>query len=118
METGLKQGMNPRDAKVTLAEEIVRMYHSEKSAAEAVVYFQSVFGKKEKPTDIPTLKPSASDILSVLVEAGFVKSRGEGRRDIDGGGVRINDEKVTSVEATVKAGDIVQKGKRFFVKIV
>jgi tyrosyl-tRNA synthetase len=118
IQAGLKQGMNPRDAKVTLAEEIVRMYHGEKAAAEAVAYFQSVFGKKEKPTDMPTLKPSASDILSVLVEAGFVKSRGEGRRDIDGGGVRVNDEKVTSIEATVKAGDIVQKGKRFFVKIV
>jgi tyrosyl-tRNA synthetase len=118
IQAGLKQGMNPRDAKVTLAEEIVRMYHGEKAAAEAVAYFQSVFGKKEKPTDMPTLKPSASDILSVLVEAGFVKSRGEGRRDIDGGGVRVYDEKITSIEATVKAGDIVQKGKRFFVKIV
>jgi tyrosyl-tRNA synthetase len=68
IQAGLKQGMNPRDAKVTLAEEIVRMYHGEKAAAEAVAYFQSVFGKKEKPTDMPTLKPSASDIFVVQGE--------------------------------------------------
>lgn len=118
LDDGLKQGMNPRDAKVTLAEEIVRMYHGEKAAAGAVAYFQSVFSKKEKPADMPELKPSANDILTVLVEAQFVKSRGEGRRDIEGGGVRVNDKKVSSLEAVVKTGDVVQKGKRFFVKII
>lgn len=118
MSGAMKSGANPRDFKLRLAYEVTKTFLGEAAAKRGQENFATVIQSKDRPVDIPELAPSASDILSVLVEAGFVKSRGEGRRDIDGGGVRINDEKVTSVEATVKAGDIVQKGKRFFVKIV
>ncbi len=109
-------GENPRNFKMKLAKELVRMYHGEEQAVQAEQFFIDTFAKKQIPTDMVELTPSAFDILTILVEAGFAKSRGEARRDIEGGGVKINEEKV-GLEAVAKTGDIVQKGKRFFVRI-
>jgi tyrosyl-tRNA synthetase len=109
---------NPRDYKMKLAHEIVRMYHGDKAAKDAESNFISIFSKKEKPVDMQELKPSAPDILTVLVEAAFATSRSDARRAVEQGGVRINDQKVSGITATVKTGDVVQKGSRFFVKIV
>jgi tyrosyl-tRNA synthetase len=117
MERAMRGGANPRDAKLRLAHEIVRMYHGADAAGAAQEHFSSVFSKKEKPADMPALHPSAPDILTVLTEAGFAASRGEARRAIEQGGVRVNDTVVSAFDANVKAGDVVQKGKRFFVKI-
>jgi len=116
-EEEMIKGSNPRDYKMKLAHEIVRFYHSQHDADAAQEGFVSTFAKKQVPTDIHSLSPKAKDIVSVLKEAGFVTSSSEARRDIDGGGVRINNEKVQGYDTTVKKGDIVQKGKRFFVKI-
>jgi len=117
IEKQLKGGMNPRDAKVQLAKEIVKKYHSESASKKAEEHFVNTFSKKEIPQDIPELKIKALDILSVLVEADLCKSKGQARRDVDGGGVRINDKKVDSYDTKVSSGDVIQKGKRYFVKI-
>jgi tyrosyl-tRNA synthetase len=114
----MKNGENPKNIKILLAHELTRLYHGEESANRGQEYFASVFQNNQKPTEIDEIKPSISDIVTVLVEAGFVESRGEARRQIEGGGVKINDEKVASLEAQTKSGDIIQKGKRFFVKVV
>jgi tyrosyl-tRNA synthetase len=52
-----------------------------------------------------------------LVESNICKSKSEARQVVGQGGVKINDEKVTAIDAQVKPGDIIQKGSRFFVKI-
>lgn len=114
----MKKGGNPRDYKVKLGMELVRFYHGEKEAAKAENYFISTFTKKEVPTEIKELKPSKYDIVSVLVEARFATGTSDARRNIDGGGVKMNDKKVTSYEEVCNPGDVVQKGKRFFVRIV
>ncbi len=114
----MKKGANPRDYKVKLAGELVRFYHGEKQAVNAEEYFVATFAKKEIPTEIVEMKPSAYDIISVLKEAQFATSISDARRTIEGGGVKINDKKVTSYEERCNPGDIIQKGKRFFVKIV
>lgn len=114
----MKSGTNPRDIKLRLAYEITKTFLGEAAAEKGREHFAQVFQGKDTPDEIPELSPSTNDIITVLVEAGFVKSKSDARRDIDGGGVRINDEKVTDQKAEVKAGDIIQKGKRFFVKIV
>ena len=118
MGQAMSQGSNPRDFKLRLAYEITKTFLGEASAKKGQANFAAVIQSHEKPAEVPELKPSVYDILTVLVEAGFVKSRGEARRDIEGGGVRVNDEKVSDVGRIVKAGEIVQKGKRFFVKVV
>lgn len=117
LKKDLANGANPRDMKLLLAYEIVKMYHSEKEAKKAQENFINTFSKKQTPEDIKELKPKDKNIIAVLLEAGFVSSTSEARRDIKGGGVKLNDEKVASFDTQVKSGDIIQKGKRFFVKI-
>ena len=113
----LDRGTNPRDLKLKLAFEITKLYHGEKEADKAKENFINTFSKKQIPDDMPELKPKDNNIVSVLIEAGFVSSKSDARRDITGGGVKINDEKVSGFDMSVKSGDVVQKGKRFFVKI-
>ena len=116
-EKDLAGGTNPRDLKMKLAYEITLAFLGEDSAKKGEEHFAKVIQNKDKPDDMPELSPKAIDIISVLVEAGFAKSNSDARRDIAGGGVKINDEKVSKIDMEVKSGDVVQKGKRFFVKI-
>ncbi len=118
IETDIKNGANPKDAKMKLAHEIVQMYHSEKDADVAEEYFVNTFSNKVTPNEIEQLKPSAYDIVTILIEAGFCKSKTDARRQINGKGVKVNGEKVADDSVEVKNGDVVQKGKRFFVKII
>lgn len=113
----LDNGLNPRDYKMKLGYEIVRMLYSMDDAQKAEDNFVERFSKKQIPDNMPELDLAGKDIVSVLVEAGFCASKSDARRDIIGGGVKINDEKVNSFDVEVKSGDVVQKGKRFFVKI-
>lgn len=117
IEEAMKSGANPRDFKLNLAYHVTDMFLGDEAARRGRDNFAAVIQNSEKPAEIAELKPSVYDIVTVLVEAGFVDSRGEARRQIEGGGVKINDEKVESLEAQTKAGDIIQKGKRFFVRV-
>jgi tyrosyl-tRNA synthetase len=118
IEADLAKGENPRDAKLRLAFEITKTFLGEESAKQGQSHFETVIQSKDKPDEIPELTPSDLKIVTVLVEAGFVASNSEARQNISGGGVRVNDEKVEDVNYEVKSGDVIQKGKRFFVKIV
>lgn len=116
-EVDMKAGKNPRDYKLRLAYEIVKSFLGEKAARQGQEYFASVIQENEKPTDIPELRPSAYDIVTVLVESKFVTSKAEARRAIAQGGVKTDDVKVDSIESKIRKGSVVQKGKRFFVKV-
>jgi len=116
-EKEIKWGANPRDFKLKLAYEIVKFYHDKKLAEEAWEYFLKTFGRKETPKDVPLIRLRDRDIVSVLLESGACKSKSEARRVIEQEGVKINQKTVTSFEENVVSGDIIQKGKRFFVKI-
>jgi len=117
MEKEMNSGTNPRDLKLRLAYEITKSFLGEKEAEKGKEHFTKVIQGKDKPMEMKELSPSEKDIVSVLIEAGFVSSKSDARRDIQGGGVKINDKRVASIAELVKSGDIVQKGKRFFVKI-
>jgi tyrosyl-tRNA synthetase len=114
----LDNGANPRDAKLMLAFEITKTFLGESAAGQGRDHFKSVIQEKDKPEEIADLTPSAYDIVTVLVEAGFCKSKSEARAQIDGKGVRVHDEVVSGYDVITKSGDVVQKGKRFFVRIV
>ncbi len=109
---------NPRDLKLRLAYEITKVFLGEDSAEKGKANFASVIQSKEKPAEIPELKPSSYDIISILVESKIAKSKSDARKLVEQGGVKINDEKVVAIDATAKAGDVVQKGSRFFVKVI
>lgn len=113
----IKENSNPRDQKVRLAYEVVKTFTNEKSANAAKENFISQFSKKEIPDDMPEV--SAKNIIDALVGAKICKSKSEARQVIDQGGVKINEKKVEAGDytASLKSGDIVQKGSRWFVKI-
>jgi tyrosyl-tRNA synthetase len=109
--------VNPRDIKMKLAGEITKFFWGDKEARQAEESFVSMIQNKEVPDDMPELSPKSKNIVDVLIEAKLAKSKSEARRLIEGGGVKVNDNKVETDEMELEPGDIVKKGKRFFVKI-
>jgi len=120
-EENLRSGANPRDVKADLAFEIVKMYHSEQAAKKARENFDKMFRDKEIPEDMPEFYlTKLKNILDVLIETKLAASKGEARRLIDGGGVKVGGEVVSGYEFLVEptaAGVVIQKGKRGFVKV-
>lgn len=114
----LEAGGNPRDYKMKLAFEIVRFYHSEDDAQKAQEYFVKTFSKKEIPDDIAEIKPTDYNILTVLLESNLCSTKSEARRLVDQNGVKINGKTVSDLKFITKSGDVIQKGKRFFVRVI
>jgi tyrosyl-tRNA synthetase len=115
--------MNPRDAKVRLAKEIIAMYHSARAADAAEERFKAVFQKKEVPDDVPECAVAGGKrgLAELLVETKLVASKSEARRQIEQGGVKVGGEVVNDAAATVVVGKkptLIQKGKRHFVNVV
>jgi tyrosyl-tRNA synthetase len=123
IQRALEEGMNPRDIKIRLAEMVTGMYHDAQKATAAKAHFVQVFSRREMPDAIPTFAPTRYDmtIVDVIVEANLAPSKGEARRLIEQGGVKIGGDVVTDPMLAVyprKEEIIVQKGKRFFVKLL
>lgn len=122
IELNLKDSSkNPRDIKVQLAKEIITIYHNKKSAEKAEEEFNKIFRDKQKPTDIEEMKLEIGiwKLVDLLMELKMVSSKGEARRLVQQGGVRIDDIVQENFEENIeiKNGMIVQVGKRRFVKI-
>ena len=121
-ETLADKDKNPRDLKVRLAKEVIAAYHTAEEAEAAEEEFNRIFREKQKPTEMPEIKLEAKEypILDLLTAAGLISSKNDGRRLIEQGGVRVNDEVQTDVQKiiTVERGMILQVGKRKFVKVV
>lgn len=118
---GLKAG-HPRDAKVALAKEIVSRYHGPEAAEAAVAHFEQVIVRKERPDEIEERElrlPAGADriaLAAVLADTGLAASKSEARRLVQQGGVQVNGERATDIQATLPAGDYEFKvGKRRFL---
>jgi tyrosyl-tRNA synthetase len=122
IEAKLGGELNPRDAKLRLAKEIVTIYHGTEEAEKAEGYFIQAFSKKEIPDDIREVKLSESvKLIDFLVEQGLATSKGDARRKIEQGGVSLDGEKLTELDMlleSVHAGRVMKVGKKDFVKIV
>jgi tyrosyl-tRNA synthetase len=116
VEKELKAGTNPRDIKIRLGKEIVTLYHDEKSADGASVEWQKVFSNKEKPSEIDEVKIKSENIVDVLVETKLAESKSEAKRLLEQNGVRVND-KTATLETKVKTGQLIQVGKRNFIRV-
>ncbi len=115
-EAQLKNGANPRDIKKRLGAEIVTLYHGAEVAIKASDEWAKVFSNKEKPTEIEEVQLKSENIVEALVEAKLVESKSEAKRILEQNGAKVNDE--TATEATkVKSGDLIQVGKRKFVRV-
>lgn len=117
-----KSSLNPRDAKLELAGEIVKIYHGEKEAETAKEYFIKTFSKKEIPENIPEVRidKDAISLLDFIILSGNATSKGDARRKIEQGGVEIDGKKIAdSAMVLDKSYDekVVKVGKIHFVKV-
>lgn len=121
VKKALAQGENPRNLKMELARQLVTEYHDAASAKSAEEGFISVFSNKELPEEIKIklLPHDKIGILDLLAETGLAASKGEARRLITQGGVKIENQRIESIEQEVdlKKEKIIQVGKRKFLKV-
>lgn len=116
----LESGENPRDVKLVLATEIVRMYHGEEAAQKAHDDWIAEVSQKGISEDIPELVVLANmNVIDSIVEAGIADSKGKARRLVLQGAVRINDHRIEpeTVEVSVTSGDIFRVGKKHGFKL-
>ena len=119
----IEEGINPRDIKFVLGEELVARFHSEAAATQARENFIARFQKGAMPDDIPEKEIAAVDgklaIANLLKEAGLVQSTSEAFRMIKQGAVKIDGEKIEDKGLEMEAGTehIYQVGKRRFAKV-
>ncbi len=119
LKRDVSDGRNPRDIKVLLAQEIVTRFHSMTAARAALDDFESRFQRGGYPEDMVKLSVPAGAIANVLKAAQLTASTSEAMRMIEGGGVRIDGEKVTDKARILVAGTtiVLQVGKRKFARI-
>ncbi len=122
MAEGIVTGMlNPRDAKIRLAKEIVTLYHDAQKADDAERYFIETFSKKQTPTDVRDIAVTVGEkYIDVLALNGLAESKSDARRKIDQGGVSLESEKLFN-DALVAETDhekVLKVGKKDFVRIV
>lgn len=113
--------VNPRDIKIKLAYTITAEYHGEDGAKRGQEAFINVCSNKGIPEDIQEVSGmNGKGILDVLVELNFVASKGEAKRLIQGGGVKVDGEKIADMGYTFNFTEnvILQAGKRKFAKLV
>ncbi len=127
LKNGVKSGdIHPKACKVSLAKIFVEMFYGIKAAEDAEKEFEAVFVQNKLPLDIPLYKINDADLvdgkisLAKLINlSGMLDSVGEAKRMIKGGGVKVNEEKVSDENMLIepKQDMIISVGKRKFIKI-
>ena len=125
------EGAQLNEAKEILAFELTKLVHGEEEAAKAKEASHALFAGGANNANMPTVTVTAEDfpdgeldIISVLVKAGLCDSRGDGRRNIQQGGVSVADEKITDISTKYTLDDfkgeglIIRRGKKKFAKVV
>jgi len=112
---------NPRNVKVRLGKLIIRDFHNQSDADAAEEDFIQRFVKKEVPDEIEKRAITLGDykLVDLLVDNGLASSKGEARRLIEQGGVKVNGEKVTATNAEIPIppdGILIQVGKRNYLR--
>ena len=112
--------VNPMEIKRLLARKIVSLFHNDELALKAERHFNEVVVGKGIPDDIPVYLISKEDlIVNVIFDSGLLKSKGEARRMIKQGAVKLDEERVDDIQATVLPDreQILKVGKRRFLKV-
>ena len=125
------EGSQLNKAKEILAFELTKLVHGEEEANKAQEGARALFSGSGNTENMPTTVLSAADftdgaisLIDMMLKASIIKSKGEGRRLIEQGGVTVDDVKaggfadVVSVDAFAKGQVIVKKGKKVFVKFI
>jgi tyrosyl-tRNA synthetase len=114
-------GENPRNLKVNLAKLIIKDFHTADDARRAEEDFVARFVKKEIPDEIEekTIASGSYKLVDLLVQTNLATSKGEARRLIEQGGVKLDGEKASNAQAEIEIKDeiLIQVGKRKFLKV-
>ena len=122
------EGSELNKAKEVLAFELTKLVHGEEEAQKAETAAKALFSGGSNSADMPSTKLEDEDftdgrisLLDMMIKAGMIKSKGEGRRLIQQGGISVLDEKVTDTFKDFSKEDfneeiIVKKGKKVFRK--
>jgi len=137
LEAATKTSPEKREAQTRLAQELVKLVHGESALERATGATQALFGTEIRNLAKPALleafagaastkkPPSAIGaslaVVDLLVEAGLCNGKGAARKDIQGGGIYLNNERITDPAATVAAKDllagfalVLRKGKKSY----
>lgn len=120
MQDNMANGsLNPRDAKIRLAKEIITIYHGSEAARQAEEKFKLVFSQGNIPDDIDEIIVEENEIWlpRFLHENNMVSSTSDGRRMLEQGAVKVNGVKQVEENLQFEDGQVVQVGKRKFIKI-
>ncbi|HEY4888700.1 MAG TPA: tyrosine--tRNA ligase [Candidatus Dormibacteraeota bacterium] len=119
-ELGATLAMKPRDAKAALARQLAKRLQGEEAAARAEADFETKFRKRDAPSEIeehPVETGFPIGLVEAMVSGGLARSNGEARRLIDQRGIKVNGTLATA-DDPLKPGDVVQVGKRRWVRFV
>ncbi len=123
------EGSQLNKAKEILAYELTSLVHGEEEAKKAEASAKALFAGGGVSENMPTteiteadLTDGAMDIMTILVKTGLCSSKSDARRNVQQGGVTVNDEKVTDIGKVytadaLKAGIVVKRGKKNFNKL-
>jgi tyrosyl-tRNA synthetase len=123
LQASVADGMNPRDAKFELGQEIVARFHSKADAKAAQTEFVSRFQQGAMPEEIPDVTLQSDNgqlgIAHLLKNAGLVSSTSDAFRMIKQGAVKIDGQRVEDRTLQLEAGttNIYQVGKRKFARV-
>ena len=125
------EGSQLNEAKEILAYELTKLVHGEEEAEKAKAASKALFSGDGDAEHMPTTELTnddfgggSIDVLTLLVKCGLAASKGEARRLVQQGGVTVNDEKVSAIEATFGCeqftgdGIVIKKGKKVFHRAV
>ena len=112
--------VNPRDVKRALGRALVELYHGKDAAHQAEQHFDQVIVNKDAPEDMDEIILSKNcSIIDIIADNGMTKSKGEARRMMKQGAVRIDNEKVTDIDLVISKGNemVIKVGKRRFLRV-
>jgi len=111
--------LHPKEAKMSLAREIVTIYHGPDDAEHAEAEFVRVFQEQGQPDEMTEYKlQKGQTVLDVLQDSGLTKSRSDARRLIEQNAVRLDEQKLVDPHADFPGEGVLQIGKRRFIKII
>ena len=113
---GALEGAELNDAKKILATEATALLHGREAAEQAAETARATFEQGQLASELPTIEIPRAElekgygVLTANVQAGFVKSTGEARRQVKGGGIKVNDVVVNDERAVLTPADLTAEG--------
>lgn len=123
IKNDLESGSNPKDAKESLAKQLVRQYHGDEAAELALQHWHKVHSQKQVPDDMPShVVTGEAQLFRIVVDSGLAAGSGEAKRLVQEGGVRLDNEQLKDPNqlVSIKPGEtkVLQAGRRKFVRLV